>query len=112
MIERTIVLPTSDNDGHSTRAAIARIQAEILDIAGGYSESTQTGVWRDEDTGKVYRDKSIRLVTTVTPEQDIRLAHRLPAWCAWLRQLCLYTHTTPVVASFVEPARETVQAAS
>ena len=109
MIERTIVLPTQDNDGHSNRSAINRIHHEILDLAGGYSEVRQRGVWRD-DSGRVYTDSSLRLTTTIDPETDIKLLHRIPVWCAWLKQECVYTHTTPVVASFVEP--ETLQAAS
>lgn len=109
-IERTIVLPIQDNDGHSNRKAIDAIHAEVLAIAGGYSELPQTGVWLD-DQGQACHDDSLRLTTTVDASQDRRIAARLPVWCAWLRQQCLYTHTVRIAADFILPA-ESSQAAS
>lgn len=100
MIERTIVLPVRDNDGRSLAREVASVKSELLAIAGGYSESKQSGAWRDED-GTVYRDQSWRVTTTVDEQQDKAIVARLPEWCERLRQICLYTHTTPVESAFV-----------
>lgn len=108
MIERTIVLCLQDNDGNSTLPEIIRIELEILHIAGGFSLTEQHGSWLGED-GTVFTDKSIRLVTTVDADQDRQIEGKLAEWCARLRQLSLYTHTTEVEVAFVEPARATAQ---
>jgi hypothetical protein len=102
MLERAIVLPTRDNDGVSLARTITAIRKELLALAGGFSETRQQGRW--VDGGKVYRDTSLRIVTTVDSEQDAQIVARLPVWCARLRQLCLYTHTTQVSADYVYPA--------
>lgn len=100
MIERTIVLPLRDNDRVSLAREVASVKSELLAIAGGYSESKQSGAWRDED-GTVYRDRSLRVATTVDQEQDAAIVARLPEWCERLRQICLYTHATTVESAFV-----------
>lgn len=100
MIERILVLPTRDNDGVSLAREVAQVKRDILTLAGGYSEVKQRGAWRDED-GTVYHDPSIRLTTTVGPEQDAAIVARLPFWCGRLRQICLYTHATQVDSQFV-----------
>lgn len=104
MIERTIVLPLTDNDGNPTTDTVNNFKQLLFSIAGGFSESQQVGYWKDADTGIVYRDESIRVVTTVTPEQDTQIAFLLPYLCEAMHQVCLYTHTVEVNASFVEPS--------
>lgn len=102
MIERVIVLPTKDNAGVSLARRLTAIRREVLAVAGGFSETRQSGRW--VEGGKVYRDTSIRLTTTVDDDQDAVLVARLPEWCEQLRQICLYTHATTVSAEFVYPA--------
>jgi hypothetical protein len=102
MVERTIILPTRDNAGASLARRVTAIRREVLALAGGFSETRQHGQWVEQ--GKVYRDVSIRLVTTVDSEQDAALVARLAVWCEQLRQVCLYTHATQVSADFVYPA--------
>lgn len=109
MIERTIVLPIRDNQQKSLARELAAIKRQILEIAGGYSETKQRGAWLDN--GKVYRDVSWRVVTTVDEQQDAEIEARLPTWCAQLRQLCIYTHKTNVHSSFVEPRVAVAQTA-
>lgn len=103
MIERTVVLPTRDNSGRPLSRDISQIKAELLSIAGGFSEVRQLGCWKDEQ-GHIWKDRALRLVTTVDENQDARIEACLPDWCARLRQLALYTHTTQVQVAFVEPA--------
>jgi hypothetical protein len=100
MIERTIILPSYDNNGKSLASVHRAIKAQLLDIAGGFSETRQVGYWR-ETTGKVYKDRSLRIVTTVHQEQDDEIMSRLSAWATALKQICLYTHATSVQQSFV-----------
>jgi hypothetical protein len=102
MIERTIILPTKDNTGRKLYYRINRIKAELLDIAGGYSEIRQFGQWKASD-GTVYSDRALRIVTVVDESQDEQIAAHLPEWCAQLGQLALYTHTTKVEVTFVTP---------
>lgn len=102
MIERVIVLPTRDNAGVSLARRVTAIRREVLALAGGFSETRQHGQWLEG--GKVYRDVSIRLTTTVDNEQDAALVARLAVWCEQLRQTCLYTHATQVSADLVYPA--------
>lgn len=104
MVERVIVLPTRDNDGVSLARHVTAIRREILALAGGFSETRQQGRW--VDGGKVYRDTSIRLTTTVDDEQDAAIVARLAVWCGQLRQICLYTHATQVTADFVYPVNQ------
>lgn len=102
MVERVIVLPTRDNAGASLARKVTAIRRELLALAGGFSETRQHGQWLDG--GKVYRDVSIRVTTTVDDEQDAAIVARLATWCEQLRQVCLYTHATQVSADFVYPA--------
>lgn len=104
MIERVVVLPVRDNDGKRLDYWLGKVRAEVLAIAGGYSESKQVGAWRDDD-GTVYKDASVRLSTLVDTEQDAEIEARLPVWCGWLRQICLLTTRAEVVVSFVEAVR-------
>lgn len=102
-IERTIVLPLYTNEGKSQRATVEAIKRQILRIAGGYSETKQTGYWIDEATGKVCRDVSLRVVTCVDERADAELALALPDWCEMLHQICLFTQVNLVDVSFVYP---------
>ena len=103
MIERTIVLPHQTNNGKSNEERITRIQGELLALVGGFSALEQVGVWMDE-SGKIYQDRSVRLVTACEQAQDEIVQSRIPVWCELLEQECIYTHYTEVNASFVEPA--------
>lgn len=106
MVERVIVLPTRDNDGVSLAREVSTIRREILGIAGGLSETRQHGQWMD--AGKVYKDTSIRITTTVDETADAALVERLPDWCERLRQICLYTHATTVESAFVYPRSQAI----
>lgn len=108
MIERVIVLPIKDNDGHYLSRETREIKSALLSVAGGFSQVRQSGEW--QEGGKVYRDSSLRVSVTVTPEQDSWIQAMLPVWCERLRQVCLYTHRTIVSAEFVYPTKEAVSA--
>lgn len=99
---RTIVLPDADNKGVSLSVEHADFAALLLQVAGGYSVTSQRGAWRDDD-GTVYRDASQAYSVNVDDETDARLVALLPGVCATFRQVSLYTTACPVVATFVAP---------
>lgn len=104
MVQRTIVIPTSDNDGRPLTAVISDIESEMLRLTGGFSVSDTRGVWRGDD-GTIYRDRS-QTYTLISDERtDQAISDRLSAWASDLRQEALFTATTANVnVAFVAPA--------
>ena len=102
MIERCIKFPLCDNDGKSTVEVIHSIESELLAIAGGFSETYESGQWVDSDTGVFYRNENIRIDTSISEVQDRQIERRLPVWCAMLHQVALYTHRSTVEVAFIE----------
>jgi hypothetical protein len=100
MLSRVVVLPVKDNNGVSLRKEIDQIRLEVLDIAGGYSESYIRGAWRDED-GNRYFDTSVKLEIAVDEGVDVKLVERLPYWTALMRQMALYTYAQEIQPQFI-----------
>jgi hypothetical protein len=90
MVKRTIVVPITDNDGQPLTAEIARIQAELLSLIGGFSVVGSAGVWRSSDSA-VYRDRSVTFTVVTDETTDAELVAQLPEWADRLRQVVLYT---------------------
>lgn len=99
---RTIVLPDADNKGVSLSREHADFAALLLQVAGGYSVTSQRGAWRGDD-GFLYTDESQAYSVNVDDETDARLVALLPGVCAMFRQVSLYTTACPCVATFVAP---------
>lgn len=89
MLERTVILPQRDNEGKSLASQRAAIELELCAIAGGWTRERVSGAWLDK--GKLYRDANYRYTLAVDEGQDAAIMARVPAWCARLRQLALYT---------------------
>jgi hypothetical protein len=102
MLERTVILPCADNEGHSLASARRAVERELCALAGGYTRDSVQGAWLDN--GRLYRDKSYRYTLAVDAAQDAAIMARLPAWCAALRQLALYTSVRQSDVRFVLPA--------
>jgi hypothetical protein len=102
MLERTIIVPAVDNDGHALTARRHAIERELCAIAGGFTVDRVQGTWLDN--GRLYRDKSYRYTLAVDAAHDAAIVERLPAWCAALRQLALYTSVRQSDVRFVLPA--------
>lgn len=54
--ESKLILPLYDNDGNDMAQQIAHVEDALLQQFGGYNRSASNGAWRDNDSGKVYRD--------------------------------------------------------
>jgi hypothetical protein len=102
MLERTIILPCADNAGMSLIAQRRAVEKELCALAGGFTRDSVQGTWLDN--GRLYRDKSYRYTLAVDAAHDAAIVERLPAWCAALRQLALYTSVRQSDVRFVLPA--------
>lgn len=101
MSEVVFVVPRKDNAGVSLAREIKRIEAEILDLAGGFTREKVTGAWKDK--GRVYLDDSFRYTVEVAYAEDI--TDRIPEWGAWLRQQAMYVSVREPVTTIVEIAK-------
>jgi hypothetical protein len=104
--EREVILPLADNDGASLRDVHTDFQNFLLKIAGGYSQQSIDGAWKDGD--RVYLDHSIKYIVTLPKEQDKVLTASLPFWCQRARQLMLFTQARSVRVAYVAPNASTV----
>lgn len=100
-VERVVVLPAVDNEGESLAIEHNHFRDLLLTIAGGYSQTSQLGEWKDE-TGKVYPDESIRYTVLCSQAQDKAIAALLPELCEATRQECILTTRRMVDCAFVE----------
>jgi len=103
IIERVVILPKVDNAGKSLTAEIARIEREILTIAGGYTKASVQGAWLD--AGKVYTDRSLQYTITTPAAQDAAIASMLPRWCSELRQEALYSRSVAITPAITLPSQ-------
>lgn len=99
-IQRTLIIPDCDNSGISLERERLDIESQLLGLAGGFTQDTIRGYWLDDD-GTQYHDTSARYTIVTTPAIDAKIAAKLPAWCALLRQEALFTSTSPVNVRFV-----------
>lgn len=98
-IEKVIILPLTDNDGHSLALQHNSFKLKLLGIASGYSCQTQGGEWRDGDT--VYTDASVRYTVLCTTRQASKIDALIPALCRDCRQECILTTSHLVNVQFV-----------
>jgi hypothetical protein len=71
MMTFTTIIPASRNDGSLvSRREMAAILSGLCVQFGGYTaEGTTEGAWRDERTGRVYRDKGRKITVACEIER-------------------------------------------
>lgn len=100
-VKRSIVLPLYDNDGATLRVVHQELQDALARIAGGYSATSQTGTWRNEN-GRTFSEPSQLYTVVCTPEQDIEIVKLLPSFTIQARQEALLTYASTIDATFID----------
>jgi len=56
----SFILPLTDNDSKSLAAVHESVRADLIEAFGGFSAVEISGGWKDEETGKLYVESSVR----------------------------------------------------
>lgn len=91
--ESKLILPKCDNEGYSLHNEIAMIESAILQQFGGFNVAESKGAWRDDKTGKVYRDECLTYTIAAEwplPDNCIALRQIASYACAIMQQECIY----------------------
>ena len=102
--ESKLILPKFDNDGNDLSQQIAHVEDAILQQFGGYNVAASKGAWRDDKTGKVYRDECLTYTIAAEwplPDNCIALRQIASYACSIMQQECIYMCLDGQV-SFVE----------
>ena len=102
--ESKIILPFNDNHGKPLYAQRQETEDQLFAAFGGFTKSAGQAAWRDDTTGKVYREPV--LVYTIAAEWDQAKAETLRKiaghFCLSAEQECVYVCIAGQVA-FIEP---------
>lgn len=88
--EIKMILPTVGNDGEKFVWAMDRVLEEVLDVFGGYTTHKANGVWRNPETERVYRDKTLVVTIATEPNQENRLLAIAKNAASIMNQDCIY----------------------
>lgn len=78
----SFILPLLDNDGASLATVHDTVKADLIQAFGGFTASMVQGGWRDEDTGVIYSDESVRYEVAADWAANARLERRFENLCA------------------------------
>lgn len=99
----SITLPLLDNRGDSLAFVHDWLELTLVDEFGGYSKVPVQGAWRDDKTGKLYRDSSFRyeFATDAGAWQTIKYLASEAAFLA--KQECVFVIDTKGEVHFIQP---------
>ena len=89
MIKTSFIIPKFDNNGkrYST-AIIAKIETEVIKIAGGLTKTNAIGFWQDKN--RRYIDRNNYYFTTCKANQYKAICQILSKWKLILKQESIY----------------------
>ncbi|XAI96022.1 hypothetical protein [Microcystis phage Mwe-JY26] len=102
-----INLPTHDNEGFPLVAETDMLRHMLLDVFGGFTETSGNGVWRDGSNGTIYREPVtvFQIACPDTLESAGHLRSMAGAMAREARQVCVFLVLPSGAVEFVEPVK-------
>lgn len=102
----SVIIPLFCNAGISLADVHADFRRDVCEAFGGFTAVDVTGAWRDESSGVIFEDSSVRYdIAADWNSAQTGLLHDIAeSYCDKARQLSLYVCDAHGAVSFAEPA--------